>query len=293
MGTVYIDELFIFNLAVNYILLYVTKKIIRTDSRRGMLVVGACIGAFYAVLMFVPGLHFMYGVIGKLIFSLCMVALTYNVRGIYDYLRVMCVFFLVNFAFGGAIYGVASIVGSYTILEEGGMTYNLPLRLFCTSSLLAYICINVYARYTRRQAGISANAVTLHVAAGGDTRNLRCIVDTGNALYEPLTGTPVIIVEYEAVRGILPLDVCVVVESSEQLLSGGAMALLESGIRRRNLRLIPYSAVGTQAGMLVGYKPDTISINGKAIDNAILGIYKGNIQHNGYAGLIHPDCMAV
>ena len=68
----------------------------------------------------------------------------------------------------------------------------------------------------------------LHIYMNGKHMKLRALVDTGNRLYEPITGKPVCLVEYKRVRQYLDF-------------------------RFLNARtwLIPYHTVGNNKGMLL------------------------------------------
>ena len=55
---VYIDELFLINLVVNYLLLLLTVKICGASVKRRRLIAAAAFGALYAALTVLPGLEF-------------------------------------------------------------------------------------------------------------------------------------------------------------------------------------------------------------------------------------------
>ncbi len=61
-------------------------------------------------------------------------------------------------------------------------------------------------------------------------------------------------------------------------------------------RLIPFSSIGKQNGLLLGFKPDFVEIeiddNKKKIDNIIIGIYDKSITKNKeYTGLVGLDIL--
>ncbi len=291
MNVVYIDELFVLNFGINYILLLLTKKIIRADSRRGMLLISALIGAVYTVLMFMPSLSFMYGMLGKLIFSLSLVALTYNIRGLKQYVKIICIFFAVNFAFGGAIYALIDLTGNLAFFN-GAMYVNLPLKLLGTSAICAYICILAYSRFVKRRDSVNRHLYTVSVRVDDSTAAIQCLSDTGNSLYEPISSAPVIVVEYDAIKKILPIDICVIVESDDALSNNSALSLFCSSFKKRNVRLIPYNSLGNKHGLLFGFKPDEILIDGESVEGAIIGIYKGKLsEEHGFYGLINSEIL--
>lgn len=61
-------------------------------------------------------------------------------------------------------------------------------------------------------------------------------------------------------------------------------------------RLIPFSSLGKQNGMLLGFKPDFVEVDfdeiHRSLENIIIGIYDKNITKNQeYAGLVGLDIL--
>ena len=82
--------------------------------------------------------------------------------------------------------------------------------------------------------------------------------DTGNELHEPVSGAPVITADAAALAPLLPpgTELTGDAETDFQLLA-------EDAALRARLRLIPYAAVGVDAGLLLALRPDRITLNGK------------------------------
>ncbi|GAV21787.1 sigma-E processing peptidase SpoIIGA [Carboxydothermus pertinax] len=78
----------------------------------------------------------------------------------------------------------------------------------------------------------------LEISYAGKKVTLKSYLDTGNQLYDPLSGWPVIIVEYRAVKKILPQDF----------------------FASNRARKIPFRAVGKERGYLWGFIPDWLKI---------------------------------
>ncbi len=61
-------------------------------------------------------------------------------------------------------------------------------------------------------------------------------------------------------------------------------------------RLIPFSSLGKQNGMLLGFKPDFVEVEfdgiNKSLRNIVIGIYDKNITKNQeYTGLVGLDIL--
>ncbi len=100
---------------------------------------------------------------------------------------------------------------------------------------------------------------------------MRALVDTGNRLYEPITGKPVCLVEYQRVR-----------------------QYLDFRFLNSKTWLIPYRTIGNNKGMLWGVTADKVIFQNKwrkkMKSGCILALYKGNISQSGeVCAIVHPD----
>ena len=120
--------------------------------------------------------------------------------------------------------------------------------------------------------------------------DLNAIIDTGNFLKEPLTGKPVIIVEKDVLKTVIPANI---LENLEDIINGNKNI---NNMYMSKIRLIPFSALGTESGLLLGIKPENFYINyqGKILENKniIVGIYNKKISRNNkYNALVGLDII--
>lgn len=102
---------------------------------------------------------------------------------------------------------------------------------------------------------------------------VNALVDTGNQLYEPMTGKPVCLVEYEVARKYLSPDLM-------------------------NLKTcpIPYRTIGKNDGLLWGVTVDKMIFqnNQQKITQSgcVVALYDGKISESGeYSAIVHPDIL--
>jgi len=144
---------------------------------------------------------------------------------------------------------------------------------------------------------LSKNDMFCEIEIGyrGNISKIKAMIDTGNLLKDPITKTPVIVAEKEALGEIIEINI---LDKLEEILEGSNINLIdeigEDYISR--FRLIPFSSLGKQNGMLVGFKPDSVTIrfDETAIEdsNVIIGIYNKKISKNGnYSGLTGLDLL--
>lgn len=119
---------------------------------------------------------------------------------------------------------------------------------------------------------------------------IKAIIDTGNFLKEPITKTPVIVVEKEALKNIIP---GYITNNLERIIKGEDVEIHEYASR---IRIIPFNSLGKQNGILLGIKGDLLVINLEEkdvyINNFIIGIYNGNLSKTGkYQALIGLEIL--
>ncbi len=102
-------------------------------------------------------------------------------------------------------------------------------------------------------------------------KEISCIglVDTGNSLFDPLTGKPVIILE----RSVMEKH--------------------NITIPIKGFRVIPFRSIGKQNGVLKGFIADRIQITQeeetREIPGVVVGIYEGRLNMNDeYQMILHP-----
>ena len=129
----------------------------------------------------------------------------------------------------------------------------------------------------------------LYMEINGKEKTLDAMVDTGNMLKEPITGTPVAVVERTSLYDLLPKEI---LNNTESILGGDSKNIPED-IKREyipKLKIIPFASLGKQNGMLVGIKPEKIEIINEQTEenkNAIIGIYNKSLTKKGeYNALI-------
>ena len=121
------------------------------------------------------------------------------------------------------------------------------------------------------------------------------MIDTGNLVKEPITNTPVVIVESSLLEGIIPKEI---LNNLENILCGNLnnipQEIQEEYFTR--LRCIPFSSLGKENGMLVGIKIPEIMVQKedeeKKTNNIILGIYDKNLTKRGeYKALVGVELI--
>ena len=282
MRTVYLDELFLLNFVVDYLLLLSAGRLAGEVLRRGRLALGALLGAAYAAAVFLPGWSFLLHPLCKLGAAVGMVLIGYG--GSRRLLRVSLVFFAVSAAFGGGIFALNTLGSRGLALENGVLSSAMDLRLILLSAAGCYVLITLVFQRAARHSG-PRELVPAVLQLDGRRVALTALVDTGNTLTDPATGRPVMVAEGEKVWALFPVGQA---PGPEELRNPAALLerLDRQGWRGR-CRLLPYQAVGVECGMLLALRLDGARIGTEDWGRLLLALSPTPLTDGGgYCALI-------
>lgn len=214
----YVDSLFFINFVMNlYLLILVDRSTVRRATP-GRLTAGAAVGAFGYLLPFLwaaPG-ALKLGV-GALIGTVAMLCVTFPVRGLRMFLKLLEKLLFYSFGMGGILLFLIRrfrparkiLTGSIGILGAGAIGFLMLYRFRFGLKTKNGLC-----RATLCREGCQITAAAL--------------IDSGNSLIEPISGKPV----------------CVV---------GKALFDRLWGEDTEGFRVIPYHSIGRKKGIMPGY----------------------------------------
>ena len=138
--TIYIDQMFFENFIMNFIILYIVSKFLKTDSKWYRLSIGASIGAIYVILSYIIGFYSRPFIIPKVILSIVIVISSFRIKSVRDFLKILIFFYSVTFFIGGISFGL-SYFFNISIIKEGGVLYveEFPIIMVAFSCMLTLI----------------------------------------------------------------------------------------------------------------------------------------------------------
>lgn len=294
----YLDILWVDNLLMNFIILWITSKIIKSQGPIWRLWLAAFLGATYAAVLFIPKFQILSRLTMKIALSLTMLLVAYEFNSLKEYIKILGAFYAVTFVFGGAALGLYYF-SEDTIDISGGIFYlkNYPIKiLFISTTLVIIIFRGLWIIIKNRQI---RSKLLYKVAIEFDKKSIlvMALLDTGNALCDPISQAPVIVVEYQQIKSILPLEVRMVFTSEQENDLAFVTKMIASCSWVERFRMIPYTALGKNNGMLIGFRPDRVLVfmdeKWRVINNTIIGIYNQRLSKDEqYHALIHPEIIA-
>ena len=197
--TVYADEAFLLNGAVDYLLLVCAAKLGGGRILRLRLALAAAFGGVYAAAALFPALAFLRQLPVKLASLAAMLLIAFGAgRGT---LRTGALFFAAVCAFGGAAVAAAQLFGTGVLVLPGGTFYAVSgLGLLLLAGILYALCYTVFACTVQHGGEIR----TLQLRLGGRSVQVRALHDTGCTLRDPMTGERVLVAEAGVLQALLP-----------------------------------------------------------------------------------------
>ena len=209
------------------------------------------------------------------------------------------IFYIVTFVFAGASFAALYLNSAGGFLRHGiiYVFWSSKWATIALAILTTVIVLRVFWDIIQYKLVRDRLLRTVGIAFDDRRADFPALVDTGNTLHDPVTNLPVVVVEFDAIKKILPEEICMIFsQGKEDDLSMVASLVTNSGWCSR-FRLIPFTSLGKENGMLIGFKPDYIEIDGedekkKGIKDVIVGIYSKALSRNrSYRALLSPDLL--
>ena len=140
--TIYIDVVLIENLIMNYIILLATGVILKTKIKHLKIIMSSLIGAIYTILAYVITIPIYSSFFMKFLLSIIIIYVAYNPQNVKKMWKILIVFYLTSFVFGGAAFALIYIVKPQDILMKNGLflgTY--PMKSVVLAGIIGFIII--------------------------------------------------------------------------------------------------------------------------------------------------------
>ncbi len=283
--TIYVDVVLIENLIMNYIILLATGLILKTKLKHLRLIIASLLGAIYSIVAYINFLEIYSNFFLKILLSVIIVYIAFNPQTMKKMWKSLLIFYLTSFVFGGAAFALIYIIRPQDILMKNGLflgTY--PLKTVILAAIVAFIVIITAFTIVKTKVTKKDMFCNIEIKLNGKILKTKALIDSGNMLKEPITNTPVVVIERSLLYEYLPKEILNHLDD----IIGGDLEKIPEEIRNQyisRLKLIPFSSLGKQNGMLIGIKPEYLKIIKEEQEikkeNVILGIYNKSLTKKG------------
>lgn len=290
---VYLDVILFENLCMNYIILFATGIVMKKRIKHIRLIASSLIGSLYAIIIYLKISILASNIIMKVILSLVMIWIAFSSENYKILLKDLLMFYLISFVFGGCSFALIYFISPENVKIKNGVLVGLyPIKVTLIAGVIAFIVIQIAFKITKNKLSAKDMLCNIEIYFNNNKTKVKALIDSGNMLKEPISGYPVVVVEKIKMEKILPKELIELLDCMER----GNYKEDELNEYTQKIRLIPFSSLGKQNGMLIGIRVQKVKINFKdvesSIDDVVIGIYNKKLtKENKYNALIGIDLL--
>ena len=185
-------------------------------------------------------------------------------------------------------------------MKNGVYVGTYPLKIAVLGGLIGFILTYIAFKIVKTKLKKKDMFYQISIKLNNKSLNLKAMLDTGNLLKEPITGMTVIVVEKQDLSSIIPMTI---LEHIEEIVGGDAQKIISQEEEKEyftKFRVIPFSSIGKENGLMLGLKADEVMIEKeeekeeeKEVRNdIIIGIFPQTLSKNHtYTALIGLDLL--
>lgn len=295
--TVYLDVVLIENLCMNYIILFATSYILKIKQKHIMMILSSLLGGIYAIATYMGVLKIYSNIFFKIILSIIMIYLAFTPNTIKLLIKELIFFYLISFVFGGCAFALLYFIKPQNILiRNGSYVGTYPIKIAILGGIVGFTIIVVALKLIKSKLRKKDISYEITIWLGEKNITTTAILDTGNMLKDPITSMPVIIVEKETLKGILPNSI---LDNLKNIIGGDVPKEVYEDENLKYItrfKVIPFKSIGKENGMLLGFKADKVTIKQEEkieiITKVIIGIYDYKLsKKDEYHALIGFDMI--
>ncbi|MGM0873573.1 MAG: sigma-E processing peptidase SpoIIGA [Bacillota bacterium] len=300
--SIYLDVIWLLNFSFDLFLLLLTAIALKRKIFKIRIFLAALLGSSIVLMMFSPLAFMAIHPIGKLIMSMIMVWLAFGFKRFRYYFQSLLTFYFVTFMVGGGMIGAHYFLQAEMGYLDGVLMTNSTGFGHPISWLFVLIGFPIVWMFSRnRLEGIEAKKihfdqlVTVSIRVDSIQFTLKGLVDSGNQLFDPITRSPVMIIDTLKAQDYIPQQLV------NQAIQDDVMkSMSESGNNshpwEHRVRIIPYRVVGSEHQFLLGFKPDEVWIETEnekiKVHKTIVGLNRTTLSsEDEYECIVHPKML--
>lgn len=239
MQTIYVDVLIVLNIYVNFFLLRITAGITHSPLRIGRCAAASVYGSLFSLTILLPELGTFLSLLIKLAAAVSIVAFAFGLRGKKRLMLNTAAFFTANFVLAGTVYGVYTLLRPEFIHFNNACFYiDFSLLILIITTAALYFAVRILRIFTDKAPD---GDYRVFIRSGDKVLSLTGLADTGNALVDYFTGSPVIICSEESYSELTGTE-------------------LDISLLPKGFRLLPCTAVSGR-GLIPVFRPDEVLIS--------------------------------
>jgi len=295
---VYGDIIFLINFMMDFFIFWAAGKIFQKRISIARVIFGAFLASIlYCCVIFIDFLGFCYNPIGVLIILMISVFVTFGARNLKSFFKDIFQVIVISFAIGGFatalfyFFNISDFIGNFINIY----IHNFSLKFLFFSVSVFYFILKAFAAWYKKSVINKQTFCRLEIFLKDKKVFLNALVDTGNSLYEPISGKPVIVSEFDVIGEILPPEIREFFAEDNKTDFTKIYDYVESNNTNFDFRIIPFCSVGRRQGFIVGFFADRVIIyydNNICLEKVIIGVCNVKLSRaNTYNALLNPEML--
>lgn len=277
---IYVDVLIFVNFIISLLLIKACDSLLRNKAKAIRIILASFVCSLSSLAIFIPPIGFWLNLLLKLTTAFVVTICAFGIKNIKKLLINCTAFFLISISFAAIMMAVwMAISPAIMTVSNGSVYFDVSPIVLIVGSLGCYGVITLLEKLFAKRLP-NEMCFDILVTVNGITVKIPAMLDTGNTLTDPISGCPVIVAQYDALKPLMGRD-----NSTKAIwINGGnaASQVLSSDWKRR-YRCISFSSVGG-SGLLSGFKPDSAFITVDKIIHkldCIIAVYDGQLADDG------------
>jgi stage II sporulation protein GA (sporulation sigma-E factor processing peptidase) len=300
--SIYLDVIWLLNFSFDLFLLFLTAIALKRKIFKIRILLSALLGSSIVLMMFSPLAFIATHPIGKMIISMIMVLLAFGFKRFRYFFQSLLTFYFVTFMVGGGMIGAHYFLQTEMSYLDGVLMTNSTGFGHPISWLFVLIGFPVVWIFSRnRLEGLETKKihfdqlVTVTIRVESTQFTINGLVDSGNQLFDPITRSPVMIIDTLKVQDYIP-KLLVNQAIQDDVMKSMSESGNESHPWEHRVRIIPYRVVGSEHQFLLGFKPDEVWIETKnekiKVHKTIVGLNRTKLSsEDEYECIVHPKML--
>ncbi|MFT4413478.1 sigma-E processing peptidase SpoIIGA [Fredinandcohnia humi] len=297
---IYLDVIWLLNFFFDALLLLLTAFILKRKIVKWRIMVGAFIGSLLVLLVVSPFADYGSHPVTKLLFSITIVGVAFGYKRLRYFLQGLLTFYFTTFMIGGGMIGVHYFLEFEVAVFDGVLLtksneFGNPISWGFV--LLGFPVVWYFSK--NRIADIETKKifydqiVEVTVQIDDVTLQAKGLIDSGNQLFDPITKSPVMILDVKKFESFFPEGL---IEQSKNMKFLTSDYTSKPHIWESRVRIIPYRGVGQEHQFLLAIKPDRIVISQNKEDHLVkkglLALNHTTLSSDGeYDCIVHPKML--
>lgn len=297
MIVVYLDIVILLNFIFNFMLLSLTRWIIKQSISKWRLLLGTAVATIFIPIQLLVPYAFINSATVNILISFVIVLSTF---GSHHLLKNVLYFYFISFIVGGGTIALHSIfehvllAKSYMFVVDNIQGSQTSLVLLLLSSFILFHFTKSQLNEQTRDKYRYKQQYEVSIKLNGIERKTMGYVDTGNHLIDTLSRRPVVVCDGDYLQQFFSeIDWLAI----RQMIEKNQFTDLPSHMKDK-VRIVPYRGVGGESKYMYTLKVEQLTIYYEeerlATDHVLVGIQLQRlIRDQSYHCLLHPDLIHI